>query len=289
VAADSGRRERRAEARRVLAARLATAAVAVPLLIWLVFWAPFVVYRGVVLLFTLVALVEYFQMASQTRLALQRLGIVSGALISLGMAAGNPPDSAMVFAAGLMAVVTIGLMSCLLAADDPAGAVNSLGHMVLGVLYAGAFLPHFIWLRVRPPDAGPCWVIFVLAVAMGGDSGGYFAGRFLGKRLLMPSVSPKKTIEGVGGAILGNLVAGAIVHLVCLPDVGWRETLLLSAVAGLLAQIGDLCESLLKRAFGAKDSGWLLPGHGGVLDRADSLVFPIVFVYYYVNFLRAAG
>ena len=272
----------------MLAARLATAAVAVPLLIWLVFWAPFVVYRGVVLLFTLVALIEYFQMAFQTRAPLQRLGIVSGALVAIGMA-GNPPDSAMVFAAGLMAVVTIGLMSCLLAADDPAGAINSLGHMLLGVLYAGAFLPHFIWLRVQPADTGPAWVLFVLAVSMGGDTGGYFAGRFFGKTLLMPSVSPKKTVEGVAGAILGNLVAGALVRLVQLPGIPWGEILLLSAVAGALAQIGDLCESLLKRAFGAKDSGWLLPGHGGVLDRADSLVFPIVLVYYYVNFLRASG
>ena len=272
----------------MLAARLATAAVAVPLLIWLVFWAPFVVYRGVVLLFTLVALIEYFQMAFPTRSPLQRLGIVSGALVALGMA-GTPPESAMVLAAGLVAVVTIGLMSCLLGADDPAGAINSLGHMLLGVLYAGAFLPHFIWLRVQPQDTGPAWVLFVLAVAMGGDTGGYFAGRFLGKRLLMPSVSPKKTVEGAAGAILGNLVAGALVRVVELPAVPWREILLLSLVAGALAQIGDLCESLLKRAFGAKDSGWLLPGHGGVLDRADSLVFPIVLVYYYVNFLRAAG
>jgi phosphatidate cytidylyltransferase len=271
----------------MLAARLATAAVAIPLLLWLVFWAPFVVYRGVVLLFTLVALVEYFEMAFQTRSALQRLGIVSGALVALGMAGGSPPESALVFAAGLMAVVTIGLMSCLIGADDPAGAINSLGHMVLGVLYAGAFLPHFIWLRVQPADTGPSWVLFVLAVAMGGDSGGYFAGRFFGKRLLMPSVSPKKTVEGMAGAIAGNLLAGALVRAVQLPMVPWREILLLAAVAGLLAQIGDLCESLLKRAFGAKDSGWLLPGHGGVLDRADSLVFPIVLVYYYVNFLRA--
>jgi phosphatidate cytidylyltransferase len=272
----------------MLAARLATAAVAIPILLWLVFSAPFVVYRGVVLLFTLVALVEYFQMAFPTRLPLQRLGIVSGALVALGMA-GNPGESAIFFTAGLMTVVSIGLLSCLMGSDDPAGAVNSLGHMVLGVLYAGAFLPHFIWLRVSPADTGPAWVTFVLAVAMGGDSGGYFAGRFFGKRLLMPSVSPKKTLEGAAGAVAGNILAGVLLKLLLLETLTWKEAIVLSILAGILAQLGDLCESLLKRAFGAKDSGWLLPGHGGVLDRADSLVFPVVLVYYYANFLRAAG
>ncbi len=272
----------------MLPARLATAAVAVPRLLWLIFWAPFVIYRGVVLLFTLVALVEYFQMAFPTRLPLQRLGIVSGALVALAMA-GDPTEGAVGLVAGLMAVVTIGLMSCLLGSADPAGSVNKLGHMVLGVVYAGAFLPHFIWLRVNPSGSGPSWVTFVLAVAMVGDSGGYFAGRFFGKHLLMPSVSPKKTVEGSVGSVAGNLLAGAIVKLVLLPNVSWREMILLSLLAGLLAQLGDLCESLLKRAFGAKDSGWLLPGHGGVLDRTDSLVFPVVLIYYYVNVLRVAG
>jgi phosphatidate cytidylyltransferase len=102
-------------------------------------------------------------------------------------------------------------------------------------------------------------------------------------------VSPKKTIEGSLGSVAGNLLAGVVIKLVLLPSVPWREILLLSLLAGLLAQLGDLCESLLKRAFGAKDSGWLLPGHGGVLDRTDSLVFPVVLVYYYVNVLRVAG
>jgi phosphatidate cytidylyltransferase len=272
----------------MLPARLATAAVAIPLLLWLVFWAPFVVFRGVILLFTLVALVEYFQMAFPTRPPLQRLGIVSGALVAVGMA-GNPPESAVVVVAGLMAVVTIGLMSCLIGAADPAGAVTSLGHMLIGVIYAGAFVPHFIWLRVNPVDSGPAWVLFVLAVAMGGDTGGYFAGRFFGKHLLMPSVSPKKTFEGSAGAVAGNVLGGALVKAFLLGMLTWREVVLLSLVAGFLAQLGDLCESLLKRAYGAKDSGWLLPGHGGVLDRADSLVFPVVLVYYYVNFLRAGG
>ena len=272
----------------MLPARLATAAVAIPILLWLIFAAPFVIYRVVVLLFTLAALVEYFQMAFPTRLPLQRLGVVSGALVALAMA-GSSPQSALGMAAGLMAVVTIGLMSCLIASDDPAGAVGSLGHMVLGVLYAGAFLPHFIWLRVDPSGSGPSWVTFVLAVAMCGDSGGYFAGRFFGKHLLMPSVSPKKTIEGSIGSFAGSLLAGTVVKLVLLPLVPWREMVVLSLLAGMLAQLGDLCESLLKRAFGAKDSGWLLPGHGGVLDRTDSLVFPVVLVYYYLNVLRVAG
>jgi len=272
----------------MLAARLVTAAVAIPILLWLVFWAPFFAFRAVVLLFTLLALIEYFYMAFPTDTALQALGVVSGALVAFGM--GNTPlASASIFSAGLMTVVTIGLIVSLFAPGDPARAIANLGQMVLGVLYAGAFLPHFIWLRVQPEDSGPAWVTFVLAVAMAGDSGGYFVGRAFGRHLLMPSVSPKKTVEGSLGAIAGNLVAAAVMKWIFFSEIGWAEILALAVVAGLLAQLGDLCESLLKRAFGAKDSGWLLPGHGGVLDRADSLVFPIVLVYYYVNFLRTAG
>src|SRR6266542_3057513 len=215
----------------MLPARLATAAVAIPFLLWLIFWAPFTVYRGVVLLFTLVAVVEYFQMAFATRPPLQRLGIVSGALVAVGMA-GNPPESAVVFTAGLMAVVTIGLMSCLIGAADPAAAVTRFGHMLIGVIYAGAFIPHFIWLRVNLADSGPAWVLFVLAVAMGGDTGGYFAGRFFGKHLLMPSVSPKKTLEGSAGAVAGNVLAGVIIKVLLLPILTWREVVLLSLLAG---------------------------------------------------------
>ena len=81
-------------------------------------------------------------------------------------------------------------------------------------------------------------------------------------------------------------MACAVVKAFFLPAMGWAEVVLLSIMAGVLAQLGDLCESLLKRAFRAKDSGWLLPGHGGVLDRADSLVFPTVLVYYYLSMTR---
>jgi phosphatidate cytidylyltransferase len=266
--------------------RLLTAAIAIPFLLWLIFWAPLAAFRVVVLLFTLLALIEYFTMAFRDETALQAMGVASGALVAFAM--GNAlAESEALFSGALMTVVTLGLLAALAVPSDPARAITNLGHTVLGVLYAGAFIPHFIWLRVEPTDTGPAWVLFVLAVAMAGDSGGYFAGRAFGKNLLMPSVSPSKTVEGSLGAVAGNLIAGGIVKMLFFPTIGWQEMLLLAVVAGILAQVGDLCESLLKRAFNAKDSGWLLPGHGGVLDRADSLVFPVVLVYYYVNYLRA--
>lgn len=269
----------------MLRARLATAAVAIPILLYLIFWAPFFLFRGVVLMFTFLALVEYFSMAFPDKTHLQGWGIVSGGLVALAISTASA-QSAALFSGALMAAVTVGLLAALFTRGEPAQSITQLGYTLLGVLYAGAFLPHLIWLRVQPQDTGPAWILFILAVAMAGDTGGYFAGRLWGKHPLMPSISPKKTVEGTFGAVAGNLLAGAIVKALELPDVGWGETLLLSLGAGILGQLGDLCESLLKRAFGAKDSGWLLPGHGGILDRADSLVFPTVLVYYYVNFLR---
>ena len=274
----------------MLSQRLATAAVAIPILLGIIFWGPAWAFRGVVLVFTFLALGEYFTMVFPERRLLQAAGIASGALLALGMAnasqVGDGLSSADAFGAVLFGVVTFGLIGSLLNPNDPAQAFGHLAHTILGVLYAGAFLPHFIWLRVGTGDDGAGWVVYVLAVAMAGDTAAYFAGRAFGRHKLMPAVSPKKTVEGAIGAFGGNLLAAAGVKLLLLPNASWTEMLLLSLVAGVLAQLGDLCESLLKRAFGAKDSGWLLPGHGGVLDRADSLVFPVVLVYYYVALTR---
>ena len=272
----------------MLKQRLATAAVAIPLLLWLIFWGPLWAFRAVVLGFTFVALGEYFTMVFPERRLLQVAGIGSGTLLALGMTHGGA-ESASAFGAVLFGVVTLGLMGSLLNPSDPARAFDQLAHTVLGVLYAGAFLPHFIWLRVGAGEDGAGWVLYVLAVAMAGDTAAYFAGRSFGRHKLMPAVSPKKTVEGAIGAFGGNLLAAAGVKVLALPGAGWGEIIVLALVAGVLAQLGDLCESLLKRAFGAKDSGWLLPGHGGVLDRADSLVFPLVFVYYYVALTRGLG
>jgi phosphatidate cytidylyltransferase len=270
----------------VLRDRLATAAVAIPILLYLIFFAPFTLFRVVVLLFTFLALIEYFAMAFPDARALQASGVVSGCFVALAMANASF-QSAYLLSGVLMAVVMSGLLATLFSPGDAERSIRRLGYTLLGVLYAGAFLPHLLWLRVQPERTGAAWVLFVLAVAMAGDTAAYFSGRLWGRRLLMPAVSPKKTVEGSIGAFGGNLLAAALVKTLLLPEIGWGEIVFLAIAGGALAQLGDLCESLLKRAFGAKDSGWLLPGHGGVLDRADSLVFPTVLVYYWVNFLRA--
>ena len=119
-----------------------------------------------------------------------------------------------------------------------------------------------------------------------GDSGGYFIGRAWGHRKLIPRVSPGKTVAGALGVFLGSALGGILGKVLFVRDVGWTEAAVLGLFLGLLAQLGDLSESVMKRSFGAKESGWIFPGHGGVLDRTDSLLFPISFVYYYAALAR---
>jgi phosphatidate cytidylyltransferase len=163
--------------------------------------------------------------------------------------------------------------------------VERLGLSLLGVLYVGFFIAHVVLLRAG--DDGWRWVLFTVFSAMGSDSGGYFAGRAFGQRKLAPAISPSKTVEGALGAVAGAMLIGTVARLLLFPTLGANEALFLGAAISLLAQFGDLVESALKRAFGAKDSGWIIPGHGGILDRLDSLLFPVVFAYYYAALPRA--
>ncbi|HEX9445044.1 MAG TPA: phosphatidate cytidylyltransferase, partial [Candidatus Binatia bacterium] len=156
---------------------------------------------------------------------------------------------------------------------------NRLGWTLVGTLYLGFLLPHAA-LVYRLPD-GPEWIFFTLIVVMVGDSAAYFAGNAIGRRKLYPEVSPGKTVEGAIGGAVGSLAAGAAAGAYFLPMFPWPELVAVALVLSVLGQIGDLFESWIKRVFGVKDSSAILPGHGGLLDRMDSLIFPLVFVAYY--------
>jgi phosphatidate cytidylyltransferase len=156
-----------------------------------------------------------------------------------------------------------------------------LAWTLLGIMYLGYLMPQ--WVLLFRLAEGRAWVFFVLLVVMTGDTTAYFTGRTLGKRKLAPQISPGKTLEGAAGYVLGSMVAGLVGARMLVSDLGWFEALALSAVLSILGQLGDLFESWIKRVFAVKDSSDLLPGHGGLLDRLDSLIFPMVFTTHYLR------
>jgi len=126
-----------------------------------------------------------------------------------------------------------------------------------------------------------------LLVVMAGDSAAYFIGRRFGKRKLAPTLSPGKTVAGAWGYLLGAVIVGLAVAALVLREFSWVEILLLSSVLAVLGQAGDLFESWIKRLSAVKDSGSILPGHGGLLDRLDSLIFPAVFTTAYLRIFHS--
>ncbi len=149
----------------------------------------------------------------------------------------------------------------------------------IGAAYVGVLFPYFALLRNGPGGIGMLLLVILLVVVS--DSGAYFVGRYMGRTKLAPRVSPNKTVEGAAGGLIATMAAGLL--LFQMRDESWDagRVLIFSAMISLLAQLGDLAGSALKRAAGVKDSGWIFPGHGGLLDRTCSLVFAVVFAYYW--------
>lgn len=163
-------------------------------------------------------------------------------------------------------------------------APTRVAHLVNGVVLAGVGLTALIALRLLPD--GIAWVIAALVMTWGQDTAAYFFGRFLGKRKLYPAVSPNKTVEGFIGGFVGAMGGLFIARAFFYPQFTVLDCVLLGIVGGLVGPVGDLSESMLKRAYGVKDSGKIIPGHGGLLDRADALLFNAPVLFAYVTFLR---
>ena len=149
----------------------------------------------------------------------------------------------------------------------------------MGAAYVGVLFPYFALLRNRPGGIGMLLMVILLVVVS--DSGAYFVGRFMGRTKLAPSLSPHKTVEGAVGGLFATMAAGWLLFKMIGGSWDMGSVVLFSAMISLLAQLGDMAGSALKRAAGVKDSGWIFPGHGGLLDRACSLVFAVFFAYYW--------
>ena len=181
----------------------------------------------------------------------------------------------------LLTILAPGLYYLFRFRDIPSVAGRYAG-TVTGIVYAGYLTTYLAKLKLIDPYQGGDTVLIVLIVAWVADTGGYFAGRYLGNAKLYEAVSPNKTWAGAWGGLAGSIVGVAVLKLVSAHFLTWLDVALIAIPGGILGQLGDLTESLLKRSVGVKDSGSLLPGHGGVLDRIDAVLFIAPYVYAYL-------
>ena len=138
---------------------------------------------------------------------------------------------------------------------------------------------------IRNGADGMAWLLFLLGIVFAGDIGALYAGTYWGKHKLCPSVSPGKTIEGSLGGLLANIFIGSIIKIFVFPRMDWGPAIVFFLCVGIAGQIGDLFESAFKREAGIKDSGVILPGHGGILDRIDALLFALPVAYFFKKFI----
>jgi len=161
--------------------------------------------------------------------------------------------------------------------------MGSIAKIVLGLIYIPVFMSYFILLRAL--DHGSYWIIFIVVLAFSGDVAAFYTGKLLGKNKLLPAISPHKTSEGFIGLIAGSMIGCGLYGYFFLPHVSMVHIFCMAFLGSIIGQLGDLFESAIKREASRKYSGGLLPGHGGILDRIDCLLFIAPFIYYYYQFL----
>jgi len=288
--------------------RIATAVVLIPLVLLLVLKAPLYLLAFVAAAVALLAIAEFLKLA--THYAVQPLTVATYAFVALFFvfvivtATNRTPlieATAMLYGIALMAALapfiflTVAMRRADLASGYPAAAASAFA-------FAYIAIPMALLVGIREQPAGAIWTIYTLLAVWAGDIFAYFVGKALGRHRMSPEISPKKTWEGAVASILASVIIGTlwVQHapgisstllrdgLIDRPSGMWGleqpsfwPIILLSALVNIAAQLGDLVESLIKRGAGVKDSGTILPGHGGMLDRIDAMLFavPVVWAY----------
>jgi phosphatidate cytidylyltransferase len=261
--------------------RAISAVVLLPLAIWLT-WLGGWPFAALVAVAAVLGASELLLMFGRLRLA-EWYGVAVAGAIPLTAALHRGDTLLPDWSPLALAFATLGLFGVLLFTHDEQAEVPArAGRVALAWLYCGLLASTLVGLRVQ---GGTAWVVLAFVVTWANDTFAYFAGMFFGKHKLYEKVSPKKTWEGFAGGALGSVVGALVIRSTLLPELPVPQAVLLGAGASLLGPMGDFTESLLKRAAGVKDSGKLIPGHGGLLDRIDALLFVVPWVYLFVRWL----
>jgi phosphatidate cytidylyltransferase len=248
--------------------RILTALVLIPIALYSVFWAPYAVFVAVAIAFALLCFHEYAALV-------EAHGIVKPGLFAYAVGLLMFLNPAPVLLAGILALVAAMRFGDLRQSLPYAAAV------ALGALYIFGAWRAAVDLRA----IAPYWLLFALAINWVGDIAAFYVGRAIGRRKLSPNISPGKSWEGAVGSMAGAIAFGVAFRWYYVPAMGLWVIVALSVIGNVAGQVGDLAESALKRGAGVKDSGSLLPGHGGFLDRLDSSLFSMPAVLYALQFI----
>lgn len=258
------------------AKRWITGVVAVPLLVGLVLYGSPLLFSVVIAVVVVWGVFEYNAMVFNEKYYLEKIeGLIIGFCVPLSAFLGGAP---LMSAAVTFSFIIVFLLFLLRMREEQADFM-ALVKVVFGFMYIPFLMSYIILLRCS--EDGIAWIFFIICAAFLGDISAFYVGRSIGKTKLMPTVSAGKTVEGAVGSMIGTMLGCVVFKILFLHGLPLVHAVMLGFLGSILAQLGDLCESALKRTSLVKDSGSLLPGHGGILDRLDSLVFLIPFVYYY--------
>lgn len=268
--------------------RVATAVVLIPLFVWIVVGAPPWLFQALVVAASAVGAWELTRLLARAgRPVYARLAIGLSALVTASFATviygmtpfgGNTlrwvptPELTLTLAVGLV------LAASLWKGERP--ATDAAANTLLAVVYVGWLLGHAIWLH--HVVNGAALVLFLVGVTWAGESAAYLVGSAIGRHPLAPMISPGKTVEGAVAQLVVSVAAAGTLGAALLPECAIGRSLVAGVVLGVVGQIGDLAESVIKRSAGAKDTGRIIPGHGGLLDRIDSLLFNVP-AYYFLS------
>ncbi len=266
----------------MLVFRVLSAAVGIPLVLLLTFTGGYP-FLGMVLLLAGAGLWELGRLLRSAGTAPWGVLLYGGLAYPVAAFVAPPGGEDAYLFGVVVGLLLLGLLGLLL--HFPQREPRHIALSFFGGSYVGLLLSFLV--RIRRLEEGLLAVVLLFVLVWACDTGSYFAGRFWGRRPLWRAVSPGKTWEGAAGGLLSSLLAGCAFFL-CVPRFHLGELLGAGLLVGVTTQLGDLVESALKRAAGAKDSGCLIPGHGGVLDRFDGFIFslPPAYLYFKTLLLR---